>query len=150
SGPPIPDLSWVGESIAQRLRDDLLAQDLAIVPRPETREALESLHLPWGARLTDASALELARKLGVDRVVLGTYTVAGASPIEAALLVHGRSLDRIHLTVGQPMEVRGSLAGLLNLEARLSWRALAALDPGKAAQFSTELDDQQFLDSADP
>src|SRR5213078_3179639 len=67
------NLDWVGESIAESVRDTLASQGLLVLDREDRLQAFRRLSLRPGAELTHASVLKLGESLDAALVVYGFY-----------------------------------------------------------------------------
>src|SRR5215831_10861097 len=74
------NLDWVGESIAESVRDALASQSMLVLDREDLLEAYHRLSLRPGAELTHASVLKLGEKLDAAQVIYGEYELIPADP----------------------------------------------------------------------
>src|SRR5258708_28595446 len=82
------NLDWIGESIAETIRESLLAHDVLALDREERLEAFRRLSIRPYALLTRASVIKLAESLDYGQVVFRQYSVApGAAPSQRSLLM---------------------------------------------------------------
>src|SRR5260370_34410112 len=72
------NLDWVGESIAQSVRDALASEGVLVLEREERLEAYRRLSLRPGAELTHASILKIGESLDASQVVYGYYELLPA------------------------------------------------------------------------
>src|SRR6266581_9307523 len=70
------NLDWIGESIAETIRESLSAHDLLALDREERQEAFRRLSIRPYALLTRASVIKLAESLDAGQVMFGQYTLA--------------------------------------------------------------------------
>src|SRR5215510_12503696 len=88
------NLDWIGESVAETIRESLTAHDVLALDREERQEAFRRLSVRPYALLTRASVIKLAESLDAGRVIFGQYTVtAGAAPSKGSLKITSRILD---------------------------------------------------------
>src|SRR5256885_9972142 len=91
------NLDWVGESIAESVRDTLASQGLLVLDREDRLQALRRLSLRPGAELTHASVLKVGESLDAALVVYGNYEVlpsgADAAQSKGSLRITARILD---------------------------------------------------------
>ena len=131
-----PSLDWIGESIAEAVRESLAAQGVLALDREERLEAFRRLSLRPNTVLTHASIMRVGEALDASEVIFGQYELArppdsqGASG--GALHMTARILNLKRLRQGPEFNESGALEDLAGLEARLSWQALEFLEPKTA------------------
>src|SRR5580765_8005483 len=69
------NLDWIGESIAETVRESLLEQGVLALNREERQEAFLRLSIRPYALLTRASVIKIAEALDAGQVMFGQYTV---------------------------------------------------------------------------
>jgi tetratricopeptide (TPR) repeat protein len=138
-------LDWIGESIAQTLREALGARGLATLERDELLGAYRRLKLRERLQLTEASVLKIGESVDAEQVVSGTFEYRRSAPAEishaqdtnnlpanesrGSLRVSARVYDRRHMRQSPEFSESGSLEDLATLEAHLAWRVLSLLAP---------------------
>jgi tetratricopeptide (TPR) repeat protein len=130
-------LDWIGESIAETLREAAGARGLAALERDELLDAYRRLKLRERLPLTDASVLKIGETLDAEQVVAGTFEYRRPAPSEngsavdtrGSLRVAARVYDRRRMRQTPEFSESGSLEDLATLEAHLAWRALSLLAP---------------------
>ena len=136
-----PNLEWIGESVAETVRDALASEGLLVLDREDRLEACRRLSLRPGAELTRASVMKLGEALDASRVIYGSYTLTppdpGATPApkeasKGSLRISARILDLKHLRQGPEFAEVGAIEDLATLEVRLGWQALEFLLPKSA------------------
>ncbi len=154
--PAAIQVDWIGESIAETLRDALSSRGVVTLNRQETGDAYRQLKLRPRVLLTQASALKLGEVLDAEQVVYGTFEftadvnpsrsaapapVAPAVPgVQGTLKISAHLLDRRRLKQSAEFLESGNLDDLPALEAHLAWRALDLIAPKRAppeAEFRT-------------
>src|ERR1700704_3239408 len=70
------NLDWIGESIAETVRESLTAHDVLALDREERVEAFRRLSIRPYALLTRASVIKLAESLDAGQVIFGQYSVS--------------------------------------------------------------------------
>lgn len=126
SATPVPGTDWIGESVAEALRETLSARGLPVIDRGDTMTAFADLRLRSNAELTRASVLKLGQMLNADQVVYGTYRVdlpSGSFSVQAAIS------DRARAVLTDLVDENGPLVELDRIEAHLGWQALSKLAP---------------------
>src|SRR5690242_11306864 len=122
------NLDWVGESIAESVRDSLASEGLLVLGRADRLEAYRRLSLRPGAELTHASVLKIGQTLDASRVVYGSYELLPPDPgrtgSRGSLRVSARIMDLKRTRQGPEFGETGALEDLAAIEARLGWQAL--------------------------
>ena len=137
------DLDWVGESIAQSVRDALASEGVLVLAREDRLEAYRRLSLRPGAELTHASILKIGESLDASQVIYGFYELLPADPgnpqSKGSLRITARILDLKHTRQGAAYSELGALEDLGSLAVHLGWQTLGWLNP-KAAP-----DEREFM-----
>jgi tetratricopeptide (TPR) repeat protein len=129
------NLDWIGESVAETVREAFGITGLTTLDRNEVEEAYRRLSLRQGLALTEASVMKIGETLDAEQVVYGSFefTPPASGPITAGSLhVTARILDRRHLRGGPEFSETGALEDLATIEAHLAWRALTLIAPTMA------------------
>src|SRR5438105_5726942 len=71
-------IDWIGESIAETIRESLSSQNLLVLSRPDRIEAYRRLSIRPGAILTHASIIKLGEALDASQVIYGHYEISPA------------------------------------------------------------------------
>ncbi len=137
-------LDWIGESVAETLRDRLVAAGLPhIFERSERQEAYRRLSVRPYVPLTKATALKIGLSVDADFVLYGDYEIlAPASTAitpQSTVRFTARVLDGRLLRAGLEFASTGRLEELAVLQNHLAWQTLQALTPALAPSF-TEFD----------
>lgn len=125
------NLDWIGESIAESVREALILRGAGAVSRDDVVNAYQELRLRPLAQLTWGSALKLAQSLGAGRVIYGEFSVTPRRGGEGwgTIAIRARLANSLELRQSDWMEESGSLEELPRLEAHLAWQVLRAIDP---------------------
>src|SRR5436309_1358826 len=127
------NLDWIGESIAETIRESLTGHDVLALDREERQEAFRRLSIRPYALLTRASVIKLAESLDAGWVIFGQYSLAPATaPSVGALRITSRILDLKRIKQGPELTELGALEDLAAIETHLAWQALQALAPKTA------------------
>src|SRR5436305_9751867 len=122
------NLDWVGESIAQSVRDSLVSEGILVLDREDRIEAYRRLSLRPGAELTHASILKIGESLDASQVVYGFYELLPADPgnpqSKGSLRITARVLDVKHTRQGAVYSEVGALEDLGGLQVHLGWQTL--------------------------
>src|SRR6476660_9479946 len=86
-------LDWIGESIAETVRESLVAQGVLALDREERQEAFRRLSIRPYALLTTASVVKIAAALDAGQVIFGQYSLAAAPGSKGSLHITSRILD---------------------------------------------------------
>lgn len=128
SPPPGTSGDWIGESLAESLREALASRGVMAVSHDDISEAYGSLRLKSGVQLTHASILKLGQALGVEKIIHGTFRVetSGVLTIEASII------DRLRSRIGGQVRESGTLSEMDRAEAHLAWQVVRAIAPAAA------------------
>jgi tetratricopeptide (TPR) repeat protein len=130
---PKPNLDWIGESIAETVRDALGARNVLTLEREDTADAFTRLGLRERIAISEGSIVKLGQALDAEQVIFGTFdfTPNGAAGVGAhgSLKIAARILDLKRLRLGPEFVETGAVEDLATLQAHLAWRALALLAP---------------------
>ena len=127
------NLDWVGESLAETIRESLTAQGVLTLTREDRQEAFRRLSIRPYSLLTHASVIKLAESLDAAKVIFGQYSLApGTPPSRGSLRILCRVLDLNHFKQGPEMNEQGALEDLAAIETHLAWQAVKALAPKSA------------------
>jgi tetratricopeptide (TPR) repeat protein len=142
------NLDWIGESIAESVRDSLVSEGLLVLNREDRLEAYRRLSLRPGAELTHASIIKIGQVLDASSVVYGFYELLPADPAKdqskGSLRITARILDLKNIGQGSPFSEVGALEDLAALESHLGWQTLHQLSPRSASS------EQEFLRARPP
>lgn len=127
-------LDWIGESLAENIRESLASKGLLVIERDSREEVFRSLSIRRYAQLTKASVLKIGESLEADKLVYGAFESSAPaqenSSSHRTLDITVHVLDRVRLTVGPSFQEKGALEDLAALQERLAWQTLRYLDPG--------------------
>jgi tetratricopeptide (TPR) repeat protein len=130
-----PNLDWVGESVAETVREAFGMTGVMTLDRNEVQEAYHRLSLRPGTPLTEASVMKIGETLDAEQIVYGSFAFthpASGSITSGSLLVTARVLDRRHVRSSREFTETGALEDLGTIEAHLAWRALTLIAPTMA------------------
>lgn len=129
SATPVAGAEWIGESIAEALRETLIARGSPVSSRADVVAAYSDLRLRANSELTQASVLKLGQALNADSVVYGTYRT---DPSSGTISIQATVSDRARAQLSASLAETGPLAELDRLEAHLNWQAMGILAPALA------------------
>jgi len=138
------NVDWIGESIAEAVRESLVSEGVLALEREDRLEAFRRLSLRPNAVLTRASIIKAGEALDASEVVYGHYDLAPAGPdsgggSRGVLRIGARILNLKGLKQNRELEESGAVEDLAALEARLSWQVLTALSAKTAPAEETFL-----------
>jgi tetratricopeptide (TPR) repeat protein len=126
------NMDWIGESIAETVRDALGPRGVVTLSREEVEEAYRQLNLRPRGVLTAGSVLKIGEALDAEQVIYGTFEFdpsASSGAQQGSLKISARIFDRRRLRLGPEFIETGSLEDVATLEAHLAWRTLTLLAP---------------------
>lgn len=137
SNPHPSNLDWIGESIAETIRDALGSRGVLTLERNDIDDAFHRLGLRERSALAEGSVIKIGEELDAEQVIFGTFqfTSAAASQADKGPGTHGslkivtRILDLKRLRLGPEFDETGALEDLATLQAHLAWRALTLIAP---------------------
>lgn len=133
-----PRLHWMGEASAVLLADELIANGVAAITRPERARAFDQLHLPISAPLSLATVIKVGELVRAAEVILGSYRLDGDT-----LSVEAHAI-RIDVGRRQPQVTeRGPLQDFFGIHERLARR----LATGRAAAPAPPTEPRPTLDA---
>jgi tetratricopeptide (TPR) repeat protein len=118
-----PNLDWIGESVAETLRDAMIPEGVLVLDRADRLEAYRRLSLRPGAELTHASILKIGESLDASLVVYGSFE----APSKGTLRIAAHILDLQRTAQGPEFAETGPIEDLATLEYRLGWQVLQKL-----------------------
>src|SRR5690348_2668514 len=119
-----PGLEWITEAFPEVLGERLQSGTLEPVSREERSSAFDHFGLPGNVLPSRATLFRIAEQMGVDYMVLGSYSYDGQSFRAGAQL-----LDIKHEHLMPEVKETGSLPRLLEIESALAWDLLRQLQP---------------------
>jgi tetratricopeptide (TPR) repeat protein len=134
------NLDWIGESVAETVREAAVTESILAIDRVDREEAYRRLSIRPYAVLTKASILKIGQTLGADKVLYGWVELippaqapaAGAAKAVGTLKLTARFVDLKHLNEGREFSETGALDDLAALQRHLAWQALQLLTPSTA------------------
>jgi len=110
------NVDWIGESIAETIRESLLEQGVLALDRKDREEAFRRLSIRPYALLTRASVIKVAEALDASQVMFGEYAVTPSPGTKGSLRISSRILDLKRIKKG-PSRTRPA-----PLRIWLSWK----------------------------
>ncbi len=143
-----PNLDWIGESIAETLRESLAGAGVLALSREDRVEVYRRLAVRSGVTLTRATVLRIGESLDAGQLLFGHFELApapaGDTKSRGSLKLTLNMIDAKNLRLGPQFFESGTLEDLSLLESRLAWQCVYSLLP-RSAPPQTE-----FLQSRPP
>ncbi len=137
ASPASPSLDWIGESVAETIRESLSSSGLLVLSREDREEVYRRLSLRTGVVLTKASVLKIGESLDAGQIVFGEFKVDGdagaASGPKSGLRLVAHVIDLKKFREGPELSQSGTLEELSKMETRLAWMLTKYLAPDRAA-----------------
>src|SRR5579872_7374237 len=131
-----PNIDWIGESIAESVRDSLASEGYLMLDRSDVLEAFRRLSLRPSADLTHASVFKIGVSLDAAQVIYGSYELLPAEPgkeqSKGSLRITARILYLKQTRQGPVFSELGALEDLAALQVHLGWQILSQLNPKSA------------------
>ena len=135
-----PNLDWIGESLAESVREALSSEGLMALDRDNRIEGFSRLSLRPYSLLTKASVLKIGEELDAEQVIFGRYDIKtapdaaakGFAKNGASLSITARVLDLKRVKDGPEFREVGALEDLAALQEHLAWQTLRYLKPAGA------------------
>lgn len=129
------NLDWIGESVAETLRETLASQGLMTLDREDRQEAYRRLGVRQDAPLTRATIIKLGQALDAEHVIFGEFQLLPAAPgstSRGSLKITAHILDLRHISKGPEFSEIAALEDLAPEQARLAWQTLEFVAPRTA------------------
>src|SRR5579862_3013181 len=128
------NLDWIGESIAETVRESLGSRGILTLAGTDVDDAFHRLSLRPRAPLSEASVIKIGESLDAEQAIFGSFeftpeSTAPGTGVRGSLKIAARIVDRTHLHLSPEFTENGALEDLATLQAHLAWRALALLAP---------------------
>lgn len=145
-----PSLDWIGESVAERIRESLASEGLLLVSREDRTEVYHRLSIRPTAILTRATIVKIGESLDASQVVFGQYELTpAASPVgsqspgtpgappavdpnaalHGTLRLTGFIINLKPLGLGPTFTAEGPMTDLSILQTKVAWLVLHYLAP---------------------
>ena len=116
-----PSLGWIGEGLAISLSEQLEAAGFEAVDRDSRISFADSSGLPRGTALSRASMIRIARGIGAERLVFGSYSAAGEE-----IRIAARVLDVRTIKLGPDLAAAAPVKRLADAENDIAWQIVSA------------------------
>jgi tetratricopeptide (TPR) repeat protein len=126
-----PNLNWIGESLAETLREALSSEGLMALDRDDRVEAYRRLAIRPYSVLTTASVVKIGEAVDAEQVLFGGFDLTplpdAPSGSRGSLQITARLLDLKHMKQGPELREVGALEDLAALQGHLAWQLLRYL-----------------------
>jgi Tfp pilus assembly protein PilF len=159
-----PSLDWIGESVAERIRESLASEGLLVITREARTEVYGRLSIRPNAILTRATIFKIGQSLDADQIVFGQYeltlapAVASAdaktsqppAPIDSQAALHGTLrltgfvIDRKHMRLGPTFTAEGPMTDLSVLQTKVAWLVSHYISP------KLSISEEEFMHTRPP
>jgi len=126
------NLDWVGESIAETIREAMSGEGMLVLGRDERDEAYKRLAIRRSADLSRASVIKIGEMLDASRVVYGQFELTTTNTAKPTLRIRSRVLDLKKMRQSQEFSELGALDDLAALQTHLAWQAVKYANPAAA------------------
>ena len=126
------NLDWVGESIAETIREAMAGEGVLVLGRDERDEVYKRLAIRRSADLSRASVIKIGETLDASRVVFGQFELLAGSASKPALRIRSRVLDLKKMHQSPEFSELGALDDLAALQTHLAWQAIKYATPKTA------------------
>ena len=131
-----PSLDWIGESVAEAVREAFASQGMIALSRDDREEAYRRLQFHAHVTLTLASVIRLGQSLDADQVIYGEFDLKPGPPsgpkTRGTLSITAHVLDLKRAREGPKFSEVGALEDLAVLQRHLAWQTLALVAPDTA------------------
>lgn len=128
-----PELDWVGESIAETLRESIAANQLLALSREDREEVYRRIGIRPGALLTRATVIKIGGMMDASLAIFGEFNIDGAevgkATLKSRLEITLHILDLTKYSEGPPVVQSGLLQDLSQIETRTAYAVLKQLRP---------------------
>ncbi len=136
NGSGTPSLDWIGESVAESVREAFASQGIIALSRDDREEAYRRLQFHSHVTLTLASVVRLGQSLDADQVIYGEFDLKPGPPAgpktRGTLTITAHVLNLKQSREGPKYSEVGALEDLAVLQRHLAWQTLALAAPGAA------------------
>jgi tetratricopeptide (TPR) repeat protein len=128
-------LNWIGDSVAEAVRESLASEGLVALDREDRNEAYQRLSIRPYALLTKATVLRIGEALDAEQVIYGQFDLrpsTSAAKSRGSLRITTYVLDLKHIKQGPEFGEVGALEDLATLQRHVAWQTLKLVVPKSA------------------
>jgi tetratricopeptide (TPR) repeat protein len=130
------NLNWIGDSLAEAVREALASEGLVAVDREDRGEVYQRLSISPYALLTKASVIKIGETLDAEQVVYGQFDLkppkGPSDKSRGSLQITAHVLDLKRIRQGPDFSEIGALEDLASLQRHLGWQTLQFVEPKRA------------------
>ena len=126
------NLDWVGESIAETIREAMAGEGILLLGRDERDEVYKRLAIRRSAGLSRASVIKIGETLDAGRVVYGQFEITAGNAAKPTVRIRSRVLDLKRMRQSPEFSELGALDDLAALQTHLAWQAIKYATPKTA------------------
>lgn len=130
-------LNWIGDSIAESIREALASEGLMTLDRQARTEAYQRLSVRPYTVLTKATVLKIGQLLDAEQVIYGEFSLKPPGPevkgkTRGSLQITAYTIDLRHVKGGPGFGELGALEDLATVQQHLAWQTLKTVEPERA------------------
>lgn len=120
------NLDWLGESMAETIREALASRGIIALSRDDRQEAYRRLSIRPYSRLTRATVMRLGESLDAGRIIFGSFDLSNdrTSPGKGTLRITAQIINLGKISRGPEYTEIGALQDLAQLQHHLAWQTL--------------------------
>jgi tetratricopeptide (TPR) repeat protein len=129
------NLDWLGESMAESIRDALASQGLLALGRDDREEIYRRLAIRPYKPMTKATAIRIGESLDAGQVIFGSFDLTpepGAAIGRGTLRIRTQVIELKKARRGPEFTEIGALDDLARLQRHLAWQTLKYVSPDSA------------------
>jgi tetratricopeptide (TPR) repeat protein len=127
------NLDWIGESLAESVREGLSSEGLMALDRDDHVEVYRRLSIRPYSQLTKASVVRIGEELDAEQVIFGQFDLKpvpdSTTESRSSIQITARVLDLQHVKQGPEFREVGALEDLATLQEHLAWQMLQFVKP---------------------
>ena len=136
NGSSTPSVDWIGESVAETMREAFASQGIVTLSRDDREEAYRRLQFHAHVTLSLASVIRIGQSLDADQVIYGEFDLRASPPSDqktrGTLTITAHVLNLKASLRGPKFSEVGALEDLAVLQRHLAWQTLAMVSPSSA------------------
>ena len=129
-----PNLDWIGESVAETVREALSSAGMLALGREGREEVYHRMGVRYGAVLTKATVIKIGQTLDAGQIVYGDFDVGadenGVRGVKSGMRIALHVIDLKKYHESPVLEQLGPLENLSQMQMNLVWMVEQQLAPG--------------------
>lgn len=126
------NLDWIGESIAETIREAMAGEGILVLGRDDRDEAYKRLGIRRSAAISRASVIKIGETLDAGRVVYGQFELLTENTAKPTVRIRSRVLDLKQMRQSPEFSELGALDDLAALQTHVAWQAIKYATPKTA------------------